>query len=62
LAVFDDATRGGDVLTHLNKKFGSKAADCFQACNKGTHSGYSGDMEQLVRDTKKITGTILELT
>jgi hypothetical protein len=50
LALFDDATRGGDVLARINSSFGRRAGDAFVAVNKGVHHGVVGDLRDLVRD------------
>lgn len=51
LAIFDDPTRGGDVLTRINSDYGRSKADAFQAANKGSHGGFTGDLEALVRES-----------
>lgn len=53
LALFDDLSRGGDVLGRLNA-FGRWAADVFQACNQGSHIGYEGDLSGLIRDAGRL--------
>ncbi|MDP8932527.1 MAG: hypothetical protein M3O70_29250, partial [Actinomycetota bacterium] len=53
LALFDDPTRGGEVLTRLNT-FGRWAGDVFQACNRGTHAGYEGELGGLIRDAGRL--------
>jgi len=53
LALFEDANRGGDVLTRLGA-YGHWAQDAYQAANKGTHEGYRGDLAALQRDTRKL--------
>ena len=54
LAVFDDPTRGGDLLNCLNNKVGRWAGDTLQACKKGAHRAYVGDMKALVDDTRRL--------
>lgn len=54
LAVFDDPTRGGDLLNCLNNKVGRWAGDTLQACKKGAHRAYGGDMKTLVDDTRRL--------
>ena len=51
LALFDDPARGGDVLTRINTSYGRSKADAFQAANKGSHGGFAGDLEALVRES-----------
>ena len=53
LALFDDAGRGGEVLGRLNS-FGRWAADTFNACRRGAHDSYSGDLKSLVSDTERL--------
>jgi hypothetical protein len=50
LALFDDPSRGGDVLARLNSAYGKRAADAFQHVNKGAHQPVEGDLRDLVRD------------
>ena len=54
LALFNDAGRGGDVLSRLNNHYGSWAADAYQACRKGVHGSYVRDLRQLVRDCRRL--------
>nr|WP_275941522.1 AAA family ATPase [Planosporangium mesophilum] len=54
LALFDDADRGGEVLGYLNRRHGSWAADAYQACRKGVHGAYAGDLRLLATDTRKL--------
>jgi hypothetical protein len=54
LALFDDAARGGDVLTRLNKEGGRSTADLFKDLNSAAHEGFGGPLEPLVRDTEKL--------
>ena len=57
MALFDDRDRGGDVLPKLNQ-YGRSAGDAFQACNKGVHQGYPGDLIKLVQDTTSLAARI----
>jgi hypothetical protein len=61
LAMFDDVTKGGDVMTGLNRKIGGKEATAFKACNAGTHLGYEGDLRQLCRDTESLAARVREV-
>ena len=45
LALFGDKERGGDVMAHLNNKFGRRAGDTFKGCNDGAHKGLDGDLQ-----------------
>jgi ABC-type lipoprotein export system ATPase subunit len=58
LALFDDPDRGGDVLRRLNNAYGTRAGDAYQACQRGVHGGYTGDLTDLVRDTRVLTGKL----
>ena len=48
LALFDDVERTGDVMQRLNK-LGDWAGTTFKQCNKGAHSGFDGDLLDLVK-------------
>lgn len=61
LALFDDATRQGDVLARL-AKLATRGADVFKACNQGAHESFEGDLEGLVYDTDKLTAAVLKGT
>jgi hypothetical protein len=61
LAFFDDATRGSEVMTRLNK-YGAWAGDAFKQCNEGAHKEYGGDLQQLIRDTEKLAERVAALT
>lgn len=50
LALLDNPDRAGDVYTRLNDSFGRWAGDVFRAVNEGAHSGYAGDLSNLIRD------------
>ena len=41
LALFDDQTRGGDVMSRINARYGRSAGDTFKDCNSGSHLGLS---------------------
>jgi recombinational DNA repair ATPase RecF len=57
LAMFADASKGGDVLSRLNAWHRS-AADTYQALNKGTHHGHRGSLRSLVSQARQLTETI----
>jgi len=57
LALFGDASKGGDVLRRLNT-WDRSAADAYQAVNKGAHDGHRGSLRSLVTQTRKLTNTI----
>lgn len=54
LALFDSPDRGSEVLTHLNNRFGSGAADVFVLANKGAHEGFSGDLISLMETARTL--------
>ena len=58
LALFGDASRGGEVLAVLNRRFGSWAADALNACKDNVHRSARGSLESLVNDTKRLTGSL----
>jgi hypothetical protein len=60
LALFDDLARTGDVLKRLNKDGGTSTGDLFQTLNSGTHKGFAGDLEALVRDSEKLANWLRE--
>ena len=51
LALFDDPSKGGDVLKKVNTKWGSKAGNAVVAANKGVHEVLDVDLKDLIRDT-----------
>ena len=61
LAIFDDATRGGDVLTRLNATYGHAAGDTFVWANKGAHGNAQLDARDLVRQTEQLAAKIQTL-
>jgi energy-coupling factor transporter ATP-binding protein EcfA2 len=57
LAFFDDPDRGGEVLNRLNR-IGPWAANAYQACRRGVHGRYHGDLRDMVRDTRGLVGNV----
>lgn len=57
LALFGDASKGGDVLPRL-KAWARSAADTYQALNKGAHAGHRGSLRSLITDARQLTETI----
>ena len=53
LAMHGDASRGGDVLSVLNR-WDRRAADTFQALKAGAHNEHPGDLRDLVSDTRAL--------
>lgn len=54
MALFDDADRGRDVLTTLNRSYGRRSGDAFLACKQGVHGSYKNDLTRLVKDTRAL--------
>ncbi|SDH11610.1 AAA family ATPase [Pseudonocardia oroxyli] len=54
LAVFDDPTRGSDLLGRIKSGLGPGAVDAFQKCKKGAHKGLVGDLHPFIKDVKKL--------
>jgi recombinational DNA repair ATPase RecF len=57
LALFGDASKGGDVLRRLNT-WDRSAADAYQAVNKGAHDAHRGSLRSLVGQTRRLTDAI----
>jgi hypothetical protein len=55
LAVFDDPTRRNDLYDHLDRRVGRWASRAVQAATKGAHRGYTGALDDLVADTRRLT-------
>ena len=60
LALFDDSQLAGEVLSSLNNRFGSWAADALQAVNRGAHQGHPGDLLALARDAERLATALAE--
>ncbi|MGC4835202.1 AAA family ATPase [Micromonospora vinacea] len=58
LAVFDDAEKGGDVLDWLGRRHGRRAVNAYQACRKGVHGAYLGDLPGLVADARLLAAAL----
>jgi predicted ATPase len=61
LALFDDASRGGEVMARLNQ-FGGWAGTVFKQCKEGAHEAYGGELRKLVQDAGALTDKILSLS
>jgi hypothetical protein len=61
LALFGDHTRGGEVLTTINRRFGRSAGDTFRTVDKGAHQGWSGNLVGLVEDTDRLARELVRL-
>ena len=62
LALFDDESKGGDVMARINRSFGPPAADAFKICNRGAHLGFDGDAMGLIRNVTQLAKDLRELT
>lgn len=61
LALFDDPSRSGEVMTHVNNKFGGWAGDAIKAANKGSHELTPGDLKDLVKQSRRLAAEIANL-
>lgn len=61
LAIFDDVNRGGDVARRV-AQWGEPEADALGISTRGSHSGFRGDLEALVRGTDRLCRRLRELT
>jgi recombinational DNA repair ATPase RecF len=60
LAMFGDADQGSGVLSRLSRQ-GSPFADTFQALNRGAHQAHTGDLGQLIADTRRLAGKLHDI-
>ena len=60
LAIFDDASRGGEVYEWLNQRCGRWAADTVRAANEGSHTETKIDPGALVGDTRRLVAALRE--
>jgi hypothetical protein len=58
LALFGNAEKGSDVAGNLRQRHGQWAVDAYDACRKGAHGGYHGDLPLLVTNARKIAGLL----
>jgi hypothetical protein len=61
LALWDDATRAGEVLGTVSSRWGEDIGDAAGTAIRGTHSGYQGDLGELVRNTRRLCTKIGEI-
>lgn len=54
LALFDDEKRTGDVLARLKSAYGTWAVAAFKGCNSGAHAVSSGDLTELLNNTRTL--------
>jgi hypothetical protein len=59
LALFGEM-KDISVAGYLNKQWGPRYADNYQALNKGAHAGYAGDLGGLIEDTRALVRKISE--
>jgi len=57
LALFDNETKTGDVLSRLNQ-MGRWAGDAFMVCKLGAHECYDGDLSDLIRSTERLADEV----
>ena len=60
LAMFDTAAKGGEVGAHV-LRWGDQAVEAWGISNRGTHAGYRGSLDDLVRGTQLLCRKIREL-
>ncbi len=61
LAIFDDVNRGGDIARRV-AQWGELEANALGIATRGSHSGFRGDLEGLVRGTDRLCRRLRELT
>ncbi len=62
LALFDDETKGGEVLRSVNNRFGRPSGDAVQLVDKGVHELLSGDLRNLVTNSAILARKLAELS
>jgi hypothetical protein len=60
LAIFGNADEGSRVLPRLNG-LGRVLADTFQALNRGAHQPHTGDLAQLIADSRRLIIKVREI-
>lgn len=61
LALFDEPGRGGDVLSTVNNRWGTRKGDVVKGVNRGVHEVLGGDLEAFVRDAASLAGELAAL-
>ena len=62
LALLDDVERAGDILPHINAKWGREAGDAVAWSNRGSHDPIPpAQLKELVYRTDRVTRSILSL-
>jgi recombinational DNA repair ATPase RecF len=54
LALFDDPSRGDQVLARLRTKYGPAAVAAFNGAKSGPHTAYHGNLNAFVEDTARL--------
>jgi len=54
LALFDDDSRGDQVLSSLRTQYGPSAVAAFNAAKAGPHAAYTGNLAGFVEDTARL--------
>ncbi len=54
LALFDDASRGDQVLSKLRTSYGPAAVTAFNAAKAGPHTVYNGNLTRFVEDAARL--------
>lgn len=57
LAVFDDPSHHADLLPRL-RSVGSWAVAALQAVKRGSHEGYSGNLDALIHDCERLAAWV----
>lgn len=60
LAIFDDINRGGDVAKRVSQ-WSEPEANALGISTRGSHAGYRGNLDDLVRDTDRLCRHLREL-
>jgi len=58
LALLKDASRGGELVSHIRSRHGQAAVDAFHAVKSGTHAVYRGDLKHLVKETERLANAV----
>jgi len=54
LALFDDASRGDQVVSSLRTRYGATAINAFKAAKAGPHTAHNGNLVGFVEDTARL--------
>ncbi len=58
LALFDDSSRGDQVLARLRTRYGPAAVAAFNAAKSGPHTAYRGKLSAFVEDAARLAGQL----